>query len=120
MGTDKVPQIKQGHVVFVGSKGSGKTSLYQCLKSPNPQVIDGPGCSLLVEDWRPFSNESPGKSHTDRLSSQLAFLTPCDQAFNPPFLGGKIIELAKFWFKNKRFEPSLSFSSKQVIVSHCV
>ena len=50
----------------------------------------------------------------------LAFLTPCDQAFNPPFLGGKIIELAKFCFKNKRFEPSLSFFSKQVIVSHCV
>ena len=52
--------------------------------------------------------------------TQLAFLTPCDQAFNPPFLGGKIIELAKFCFKNKRFEPSLSFFSKQVIVSHCV
>ena len=52
--------------------------------------------------------------------AQLAFLTPCDQAFNPPFLGGKIIELAKFCFKNKRFEPSLSFFSKQVIVSHCV
>ena len=51
---------------------------------------------------------------------ELAFLTPCDQAFNPPFLGGKIIELAKFCFKNKRFEPSLSFFSKQVIVSHCV
>ena len=51
---------------------------------------------------------------------QLAFLTPCDQAFNPPFLGGKIIELAKFCFKNKRFEPSLLFFSKQVIVSHCV
>ena len=50
----------------------------------------------------------------------LAFLTPCDQAFNPPFLGGKIIELGKFCFKNKRFEPSLSFFSKQVIVSHCV
>ena len=50
----------------------------------------------------------------------LAFLTPCDQAFNPPFLGGKIIELAKFCFKNKRFEPSLLFFSKQVIVSHCV
>ena len=49
---------------------------------------------------------------------QLAFLTPCDQAFNPPFLGGKIIELAKFCFKNKRFEPSLSFFTKQVIVSH--
>ena len=51
---------------------------------------------------------------------QLAFLTPCDQALNPPFLGGKIIELAKFCFKNKRFEPSLSFFCKQVIVSHCV
>ena len=55
-----------------------------------------------------------------KRSCQLAFLTPCDQAFNPPFLGGKIIELAKFCFKNKRFEPSLSFFSKQVIVSHCV
>ena len=51
---------------------------------------------------------------------ELAFLTPCDQAFNSPFLDGKIIELAKFCFKNKRFEPSLSFFSKQVIVSHCV
>ena len=51
---------------------------------------------------------------------ELAFLTPCDQAFNPPFLGGKIIELAEFCFKNKRFEPSLSFFGKQVIVSHCV
>ncbi|XP_028407976.1 uncharacterized protein LOC114530594 [Dendronephthya gigantea] len=59
MGTDRVPQVKHGHIVFVGSKGSGKTSLYQCLKSPNPQVIDGPNCSILVEDWRPFSSESP-------------------------------------------------------------
>ena len=33
---------------------------------------------------------------------QLAFLTPCDQAFNPPFLGCKIIKLAKFCFKNKK------------------
>ena len=56
----------------------------------------------------------------DLKFEQLAFLTACDQAFNPPFLGGKIIELAKFCFKNKRFEPSLSFFSKQVIVSHCV
>ena len=55
-----------------------------------------------------------------KLSTELAFLTPCDQAFNSPFLGGKIIELAKFCFKNKRFEPSLSFFSKQVIVSDCV
>ena len=61
------------------------------------------------------------KGHvTQTYVIQLAFLTPCDQAFNPPFLGSKIIELAKFCFKNKRFEPSLSFFSKQVIVSHCV
>ena len=61
------------------------------------------------------------KLHQARVHQvQLAFLTPCDQAFNPPFLGGKIIELAKFCFKNKSFEPSLSFFSKQVIVSHCV
>ena len=52
---------------------------------------------------------------------QLAFLTLCDQAFNPPFLSGKlIIELAKFCFMNKRFETNLSFFSKPVIVSHCV
>ena len=48
---------------------------------------------------------------------QLAFLTLCDQAFNPPFLGDKIIELVKICFKNKRFEPCLSFFSKPVIVS---
>ena len=51
---------------------------------------------------------------------QLAFLTLCDQAFNPPFLGGKINELAKFCFLNKRFETNLSFFSKPVIVFHCV
>ena len=50
------------------------------------------------------------------IFTQLAFLTPCDQAFNPPFLGGKITELAKFCLKNKRFEPSLSLFSKPVIV----
>ena len=49
---------------------------------------------------------------------KLAFLTLCDQAFNSPFLGGKIIELAKFCFMNKRFETNLSFFSKLVIVSH--
>ena len=37
------------------------------------------------------------------VNNELAFLTPCDQAFNTPFLGGKNIELAKFCFKNKRF-----------------
>ena len=52
--------------------------------------------------------------------AKLAFLTPCDQAFNPPFSGGKIIELAKFCLMNKRFEPNLSFFNKAVIVSHCV
>ena len=56
------------------------------------------------------------------VNSQLAFLKLCDQAFNPPFLplGGKIIELAKFCFMNKRFETNLSFFSKPVIVSDCV
>ena len=61
MGTDKTPQIEHGQLVIVGSKGSGKSSLYQCLKSPNPQVADGLNCSVLVEDWQPFSTESPGK-----------------------------------------------------------
>ena len=55
-----------------------------------------------------------------QCNNQLAFLTPCNQAFNPPFLGGEFIELAKFCFINKRFETNLSFFSKQVIVSHCV
>ena len=54
------------------------------------------------------------------VQAELAFLTLCDQAFNPPFLGGKIIELAKFCFMNQRFETNLSFFSKPVIVSHCV
>ena len=39
---------------------------------------------------------------------------------SPPFLGGKIIELAKFCFMNKRFETNLSFFSKPVIVCHCM
>ena len=55
-----------------------------------------------------------------RKKSKLAFLTPCDQAFNPPILGGKIIELAKFCFMNKRFETNLPFFSKPMIVSHGV
>ena len=64
--------------------------------------------------------QRPLKSKNYFSLAQLAFLTPCDQAFNPPFLGGKIIELAKFCFKNKRFEPTLSFFSKPVIASHCL
>ena len=51
---------------------------------------------------------------TSTDGNQLAFLTLCDQAFNPPFLGGKINELAKFCFLNKRFETNLSF------FPHCV
>ena len=57
---------------------------------------------------------------SDQIWAVLAFLTLCDQAFNPPFLAGKIIELAKFCFSNKRFETNISFFSKPVIVSHCV
>ena len=43
---------------------------------------------------------------------QLAFLTLCDQALNPPFLGGKMIELGKFCFIKTKFEPNLSCFSK--------
>ena len=79
----------------------------------------------ILQDNTKFQrlNDDPVKLTLQRENQlkKLAFLTPCDQAFYPPFLGGKIIELlAKFCFKNKRFEPSLSFFSKQVIVSHCV
>ncbi len=42
----------------------------------------------------------------------LAFLTLCDLALNPPFLGGKMIELGKFCFIKTRFEPNLSCFSK--------
>ena len=38
--------------------------------------------------------------HATMQCMQLAFLTQCDQDFNPPFLGGKIIELAKFCLMN--------------------
>ena len=54
------------------------------------------------------------------LLEKIAFLTLCDQAFNPPFFGGKIILLAKFCFMNKRFETNLSFFSEPVIVFHRV
>ena len=48
-----------------------------------------------------------------------AFLTLCHH-LQSAILGGKINELAKFCFLNKRFETNLSFFSKPVIVSHCV
>ena len=83
------------NLVYARQMRELKNWIFCCFPNPNPDTIS-------LRDY------------------QLAFLTPCDQAFNPPFLGGKIIELAKFCFKNKRFEPSLSFFSKQVIVSHCV
>ncbi len=43
---------------------------------------------------------------------QLAFLTLCDLALNPPFLGGKMIELGKFCFIKTKCEPNLSCFSK--------
>ena len=59
--------------------------------------------------------------HVEQPSGPTVHSLYCDQAFNPQFLGGKIIELAKFCFKNKRFEPSLSFFSKPVTyLSLCV
>lgn len=64
-------QKRRGQVVFVGSKGSGKSSLYQSLKLPNPQVIDIPSCGVLVEEWRPFDLEaSPGKQTLSYLYIQ--------------------------------------------------
>ncbi len=44
--------------------------------------------------------------------NKLAFLTLCDLALNPPFLGGKMIELGKFCFIKTKFEPNLSCFSK--------
>ena len=58
-------------------------------------------------DYLRHYNYVTGRNHD--LLHQLAFLTLCDQAFNPPILGGKIIELAKFCFMNKRLETNLSF-----------
>lgn len=57
MDADGLP-TKKAHVIFVGNKGSGKSSLYQYLKSPNPHVIDVPPYSLLVEEWNPFELET--------------------------------------------------------------
>ncbi len=45
-------------------------------------------------------------------NNKLAFLTLCDLALNPPFLGGKIIELGKFCFIKTEFEPNLLCFSK--------
>ena len=59
-------------------------------------------------------------AHAKIVDADFDDVTLCDQAFNPPCLGGKIIELAKFCFMNKRFETNLSFFSKPMIVSHCV
>ena len=68
METDR-PQTKRGQIVFVGSKGSGKSSLYQCLKSPNQHVSDVPSCSVVVEEWKPFDAESSsGKIALIRIS----------------------------------------------------
>ena len=53
--------------------------------------------------------------------TKLAFLTLCDQAFNPPFLLWQNYGITQILFlMNKRFEPNLSFFSKPMIVSHCV
>ena len=53
-------------------------------------------------------------------NGQLALLTLCDQALNPPFLGGKIIELGKFCFIKKKIERSFSFFIKPACVANSV
>ncbi len=35
---------------------------------------------------------------SNEQSNELAFLTLCDLALNPPFLGGKMIEIGTFCF----------------------
>ena len=49
----------------------------------------------------------------------LAFLTLCDLALNPPFLGGKIIKLGKFCFIKTKFEPNLLCFSKRLSLTMC-
>ena len=54
------------------------------------------------------TNPTSGK----QALGKLAFLTLCDLALNPPFLGGKMFELGKFCFIKTKFEPNLSCFSK--------
>ncbi len=61
------------------------------------------GVVYLNQDWVSIPIEA---------RFQLAFLTLCDLALNPPFLGGKMIELGKFCFIKTKFEPNLSCFSK--------
>ena len=51
---------------------------------------------------------------------ELAFLTLCDQALNPPFLGGKIIEFGKFCFIKKKNERNFSFLIEPVSVANSI
>ena len=76
--------------------------------------------TLTVHVVRRAGRKKTTYDYNSNTWDKLAFLTLCDQAFNPPFLGGEIIELAKFCFMNKISETNLSFFSKPVIVSHCV
>lgn len=52
--------------------------------------------------------------------AELAFLSLCHQALNPPFSDGQIIEFGKFCFDKDfdktKSEPKLPYFSKYVIV----
>ena len=63
-----------------------------------------------------FLSYSASSEKVSSYLEELAFLTLCDLALNPPFLGGKMIELGKFClefcFIKTKFEPNLSCFSK--------
>ena len=71
-------------------------------------------CPFFVREWPCKCPKSLDASSAPDLAvgAQLAFLTLCDLALNPPFLGGKMIELGKFCFIKTKFEPNLSCFSK--------
>ena len=81
------------------------TFSYMIVASPRtgqPQKREQEHRDYKTIEWA-FRSKSPDK---------LAFLTLCDLALNPPFLGGKIIKLGKFCFIKTKFEPNLLCFSK--------
>ncbi len=51
---------------------------------------------------------------------QLAFLTLCDLALNPPFLGGKMIEIGKFCFIKRNLNQIYRVSvNKRLSLTMC-
>ncbi len=62
-----------------------------------------------------FLSYSASSEKVSSYLEELAFLTLCDLALNPPFLGGKMIELGKFCFIKTKFEQNLSCFSTFIV-----